>query len=113
MSNGYYQSWDLHPGQLVARFAAVNFFYRDGFDEQASRMRSFIENSAQATLTGASFDDAASARGIAAFFVRGVSCGALTETEVRTATGFSTSDLAHLFDQNKKAVRNERQDITV
>ena len=27
MSNGFYQSWDLHPNQLVARYAAVYVFF--------------------------------------------------------------------------------------
>jgi citrate lyase beta subunit len=109
MSNGFYQSWDLHPGQLIARFAAVNFFYLDGFDEQARRVRKYVENSAQATLTGASFDDAASVRGLAAFFGRGIGCGALTEAEISAATGLAAADIAGLFDHEKRAALNERR----
>lgn len=97
MSNGFYQSWDLHPNQLVARFAAVNYFYLDGFEEQAKRLKNYAENAAQATLTGTAFDDAASARGVVNFFLRGLNCGALSNQEVEYATGMKRSQLASLF----------------
>jgi citrate lyase beta subunit len=97
MSNGFYQSWDLHPNQLVARFAAVNYFYLDGFEEQARRLKNYAESAAQATLTGTAFDDAASARGVVNFFLRGLNCGALSNQEVEAATGLKRSQLAALF----------------
>lgn len=97
MSNGFYQSWDLHPNQLVARFAAVNYFYLDGFEEQAKRLKNYAESAAQATLTGNAFDDAASARGVVNFFLRGLNCGALSNHEVEAATGLKRSQLATLF----------------
>ena len=97
MSNGFYQSWDLHPNQLVARFAAVNYFYLDGFEKQARRLKNYAESAAQATLTGTAFDDAASARGVVNFFLRGLNCGALSNQEVEAATGLKRSQLAALF----------------
>jgi hypothetical protein len=97
ISNGFYQSWDLHPNQLVARFAAVNYFYLGGFEEQAKRLKNYAESAAQATLTGTAFDDAASARGVVNFFLRGLNCGALSNAEVETATGLKRSHLAKLF----------------
>jgi citrate lyase beta subunit len=97
MSNGFYQSWDLHPNQLVARFAAVNYFYLDGFEEQAKRLKNYSENAAQATLTGTAFDDAASARGVVNFFLRGLNCGALTENEIEAATGLNHQRLKSVF----------------
>ena len=97
MSNGFYQSWDLHPNQLVARFAAVNYFYLDGFKEQAKRLKNYLENAAQATLTGTAFDDAASARGVVNFFLRGLNCGALNEKEVEDSIGHSIDQLAARF----------------
>ena len=97
MSNGFYQSWDLHPSQLVARFAAVNYFYLDGFVEHAARLKNYADNATKATLTGTSFDDAASARGIADFFIRGINCGALASDEVRAACGLSTEEMVQLF----------------
>jgi hypothetical protein len=97
MSNGFYQSWDLHPNQLVARFAAVNYFYLDGFQEQARRLKNYVDSAAQATLTGTAFDDAASARGVVSFFLRGLNCGALDRREVESETGLTRSQLMALF----------------
>jgi hypothetical protein len=99
MSNGFYQSWDLHPNQLVARFAAVNYFYLDGFDEQAVRLKNYVDSAAQATLTGTAFDDAASARGVVNFFIRGLNCGALSNNEIEAATGLDRSRLYNLFPE--------------
>jgi hypothetical protein len=97
MSNGFYQSWDLHPNQLVARFAAVNYFYLAGFDEQARRLKNYAASAAQATLTGTAFDDAASARGVVNFFLRGLNCGAISNREVEDATGLKRHQLVSLF----------------
>lgn len=97
MSNGFYQSWDLHPNQLVARFAAVNYFYLKVFKNEAERLRNYFENAEQATLTGTAFDDAASARGVANFFLRGLSCGALSSREIEAATGLKSEQLDSLF----------------
>jgi citrate lyase beta subunit len=97
MSNGFYQSWDLHPNQLVARFAAVNYFYLSEITEQAKRLKNYAENAAQATLTGTAFDDAASARGVVNFFLRGLNCGALSEEDVEAETGLKTDQLIAFF----------------
>jgi hypothetical protein len=92
MINGFYQSWDLHPNQLVARYAAVNAFFLETLDAQALRLRTFIEKATQATLTGNTFDDAASAQGLINFFLRGIDCGALKEDEI-VSTGLSVAEL--------------------
>jgi len=97
MSNGFYQSWDLHPSQLIPRFAAVNYFYLDGFREQAERLKNYAQSAAQAALTGSVFDDAASARGVVNFFLRGLNCGALDATEIQAATGVDSHQLASMF----------------
>lgn len=93
MAGGFYQSWDLHPNQLVARYAAVYSFFLETADAQAARLRAFVEKATQATLTGNTFDDAATASGIVNFFRQGLDCGALLEDEVEKATGMKISDL--------------------
>lgn len=93
MIGGFYQSWDLHPNQLVARYAAVYSFFLNAADSQAARLRGFFEKATQATLTGNAFDDAATATGIVNFFKQGLSCGALSEEEIRNATGLTAADL--------------------
>jgi citrate lyase beta subunit len=91
--NGFYQSWDLHPAQLVARYAAVYSFFLESFDEQAIRLKSFLDKAAKASLSGNQFDDAASVQGILNYFLRGLNCGALTENEVISSTGLTIDQL--------------------
>ncbi len=93
MSQGFYQSWDLHPNQLVARYAAVYGFFLENMDGQAARLRAFLRKSTQATLTGNAFDDAATAMGIVNFFKRGFWSGAFTEDETKKATGLTVAEL--------------------
>lgn len=91
--NGFYQSWDLHPAQLVARYAAVYSFFLESFDSQANRLKSFLEKATKATMSGNQFDDAASANGLLNYFIRAVSCRALTEKEVTQATSLTMEEL--------------------
>ena len=91
--NGFYQSWDLHPAQLVARYAAVYSFFLESFDEQALRLKSFMQKATKATLVGNQFDDAASAQGLLNYFLRGLSCGALTENEITALTDLTIEEL--------------------
>jgi len=93
MAAGFYQSWDLHPNQLVARYAAVYSFFFEAKDAQAVRLKSFIEKAAQANLTGNTFDDAASAKGLINFFRQGSDCGAFTDEEILESTGLSSAEL--------------------
>jgi hypothetical protein len=91
--NGFYQSWDLHPAQLAARYAAVYAFFLESADEQAARLKSFVGKATQAMLTGNQFDDAASAQGLLNFFIRAAGCGAMTEAEIRQKTDLSSAEL--------------------
>jgi hypothetical protein len=81
--NGYYQGWDLHPAQLVTRYAAVYAFFLSARPAATARLRNFVEKAAQATLVGDVFDDAATGQGLLNFFVRGLTSGALTMEEAR------------------------------
>jgi hypothetical protein len=91
--NGFYKSWDLHPNQLAARYAAVYSFFLESADEQAARLKNFIGKATRAMLTGNQFDDAASAQGLLNFFIRAVQCGAMSEPEVLQKTGLSAAEL--------------------
>jgi malate synthase len=92
LSNGYYQGWDLHPGQLPTRYAAVYAFFLKSLDPAAARLRNFIDKAAQATLVGDVFDDAATGQGLLNFLLRGVNCGAFTAEEVG-ASGLTIEEL--------------------
>jgi citrate lyase beta subunit len=90
---GVPQGWDLHPGQLVARHAAVGAFFAEGLPAVTARLRNFLAAAAQATRVGDAFDDAATGQGLLNHFRRGLACGALDEADVR-ATGLAPDDLA-------------------
>lgn len=93
LEQAFYQGWDLHPAQLPSRYGAVYGFFLEGLDAAAARLRSFVEQAAQATLLGEVFDDAATGQGLLNVFLRGLACGALTDREVMRA-GLSRQELA-------------------
>jgi citrate lyase beta subunit len=92
MISGFYQSWDLHPAQLPARYAAVYDFFHSARAAATARLRNFVEQATHATLVGSVFDDAATGEGLLNFFARGLSCGALTMAEA-LETGLSAGEL--------------------
>jgi hypothetical protein len=89
---GYYQGWDLHPAQLVARYAAVYAFYLEALPAATARLSNFVAKAAQATLVGDVFDDAATGQGLLNFFLRGLACDAISESEA-LATGLTLDEL--------------------
>ncbi len=88
----FYQGWDLHPAQLPTRYAACYTFFLEGAESASARLRNFVEQAAQATLVGDVFDDAATGQGLLNYFLRGLACGAITETEA-LATGLTLEEL--------------------
>jgi citrate lyase beta subunit len=90
--NGYYQGWDLHPAQLPVRYAAVYAFFLNGLEAASLRLKTFIEKAAQATLIGDVFDDAATGQGLLNYFLRGISCGAISEEDAE-ATGLTLKEI--------------------
>ncbi len=93
LSHAYYQGWDLHPAQLVTRYAAVYAFFLEGLDAAGERLSNFVESAAKATLVGDVFDDAATGQGLLNFFLRAINCGAITEEEATTRTGLTVDEL--------------------
>ncbi len=92
LAGGFYQGWDLHPAQLVSRYAALYSFFLDGIDAAGVRLKNFVGKAAQATLVGDVFDDAATGQGLLNFFLRGLNSGAITEAEALTLTGLTPED---------------------
>ncbi|NKY16902.1 DUF6986 family protein [Tsukamurella spumae] len=80
LERGIYQGWDLHPAQLVTRYLATYAFYREGFAAAATRLRNYVHKVDSAIL-----DEPATARALASFIHRGVTCGAVTAGEVASA----------------------------
>ncbi len=94
LKNGFFQSWDLHPAQLIPRYAAVYSFFDENLDATAERLKNFVGKAAQATLVGEVFDDAATGQGLLNYFLRAINCGALNEQEVLSLTGLSLEELS-------------------
>ena len=93
LSHAYYQGWDLHPAQLVTRYAAVYAFFLEGLDAAGARLSNFVESAAKATLIGDVFDDAATGQGLLNYFLRAINCGAITEDEAISRTGLTLDEL--------------------
>lgn len=93
LSNGFYQGWDLHPGQIVSRYAAVFSFFLENIETATERLKNFVEVAARATLVGDVFDDAATGQGLLVFFLRAINCGAITAEEATFRTGLTIEDL--------------------
>ncbi|MBK8465394.1 MAG: phosphoenolpyruvate kinase [Chloracidobacterium sp.] len=93
LANAFYQGWDLHPGQLPTRYAAVFTFFLEGLDAASERLRNFVEKAAQATLVGDVFDDAATGQGLLNYFLRAINCGAVTEQEALDLTSITLDEL--------------------
>jgi len=92
LRHGYYQGWDLHPAQLPVRYAAVYLFFLEGLEAASTRLKTFVEKAAQATLVGDVFDDAATGQGLLNYFLRGINCGAISLDEARV-TGLTMDEI--------------------
>ncbi|MFJ8233643.1 DUF6986 family protein [Streptomyces sp. NPDC094448] len=88
LARAYYQGWDMHPGQLPTRYAAVFAFYREGLDKAAARLAAYANRTA-----GDVMDEPATARALSGYLLRGLDCGALDPAEVTGLTGLTRTDL--------------------
>ena len=93
LEGGFYQGWDLHPAQIVSRYAALYSFFLEGIEAAGARLSNFVKKAAQATLVGDVFDDAATGQGLLNFFLRGINSGAITEGEALVMTSLTPDEL--------------------
>ena len=91
LERGYYQGWDLHPAQLPTRYAATYLFFRDGLPSASDRLRRYVSRQGGGVL-----DEPATARALASFVLRGVHCGAVTDSEADALTGLDRAGLTAL-----------------
>jgi citrate lyase beta subunit len=103
---GFYQGWDLHPGQLVPRYAAVYAFFLEGLAAASERLKHFVAQAAQATLVRDVFDDAATGQGLLNYFLRAMNCGAITEAEAVDMSGLTVEELR---SKSFSAILNRRR----
>jgi citrate lyase beta subunit len=92
LERAYFQGWDLHPLQLVTRFAATYAFFREGMPEACERLRAYFERATSGVL-----DEPATVQAMAALLVRGLQCGALDDAEVADRSGVEASELESLY----------------
>lgn len=92
LRHAYYQGWDLHPAQLITRYATVYDFFLKELAGATERLTNFIAKAAQATLSGDVFDDAATGRGLLNYFRLAYNSGALSDSELEAA-GLKLEDL--------------------
>ncbi|MDT0381200.1 aldolase [Streptomyces sp. DSM 42041] len=88
LARAYYQGWDMHPGHLPTRYAAVYAFYREGMEQAAARLAAYAARTA-----GDVMDEPATARALSGHLLRGLDCGALDSAEVAKLTGMTRADL--------------------
>ena len=93
LAHGFFQGWDLHPAQLVTRYAATFAFYLAGAAADARRLRSYIDSTGKVGGTGGIADEPATAQALAMSLRRAVDCGALSAEEVAGLCGLSAADL--------------------
>ncbi|MEU9364279.1 aldolase/citrate lyase family protein [Streptomyces avermitilis] len=88
LARAYYQGWDMHPGHLPTRYAAVFAFYREGFEQAAARLSRYADR-----VGGDVMDEPATAKALSGYLLRGLDCGALDVAEVAEATGLTRAAL--------------------
>ncbi|MFG3353387.1 DUF6986 family protein [Streptomyces sp. NPDC048001] len=88
LARAYYQGWDMHPGHLPTRYAAVFAFYREGFEQAAARLSAYAGRAG-----GDVMDEPATAKALGSYLLRGIDCGALDAPEVARATGLTRAQL--------------------
>ncbi|MFD9867284.1 DUF6986 family protein [Streptomyces niveus] len=88
LARAYYQGWDMHPGHLPTRYAAVYAFYREGLEQAAARLAAYV-----AKAGGDVMDEPATAKALSGYLLRGLDCGALDGDEVTRLTGLTRAEL--------------------
>ncbi|MCK9893356.1 aldolase/citrate lyase family protein [Frankia sp. AgB32] len=78
---GLYQGWDLHPGQLVSRHAAVAGCLLTGLDDAIARLAAY----ATAHQSGTIVDEPATGRALAGHVLRALDAGLLDDDNLAAA----------------------------
>ena len=97
LARAYYQGWDMHPGHLPTRYAAVYAFYREGLEQASARLAAYV-----AEAGGDVMDEPATAKALSGYLLRGLDCGAVDTAEVARLTGLTRADLDALAGRPAK-----------
>ena len=93
LEHGFYQGWDLHPGQLPTRYAATYAFFRTGLPRALDPTQATTPRRRPRVMSGGIADEPATARALADFVLRGLDCGAVDADEVREGCGLGDAEL--------------------
>ncbi|MCT2584739.1 aldolase [Actinophytocola sp. S1-96] len=88
LAHGFHQGWDLHPAQLVTRYAATFVHHLRHAPADARRLRTYVDGADAGIL-----DEPATAQALAMSIRRAVDCGALSTSDVTDLCGLSEVDL--------------------
>ena len=88
LAHGFFQGWDLHPAQLVTRYAANFVHHLRNAPADADRLRAYVDGADAGVL-----DEPATAQALAMSMRRAVDCGALSASDVTELCGLSEVDL--------------------
>ena len=77
LERGFYQGWDLHPAQLVTRYAATYAFFRAALPAAAARLAAYLDRTDGRRPRRAGHRPGAG-RGRS---LRGLDCGAVDDDE--------------------------------
>jgi citrate lyase beta subunit len=95
---GIYCGWDLHPVQLISRYAAVYAFYLTGLEPASRRLATFLETVARGDALPRGHrrdiaDDVATGQALLNFLLRTIACGATDVATASSLTGLSAAEL--------------------
>jgi hypothetical protein len=90
---GIYSGWDLHPAQLVSRYAAVYGFYLTGLEPASRRLATFLGTVARGDVPRDVADDAATGQALLNFLLRAIACGATDVATVSSLTALREEEL--------------------
>ncbi len=88
LAHGFYQGWDMHPAQLVTRYAANFVHHLRHAEADARRLRAYVDRSGADVL-----DEPATAQALAMSLRRALDCGALEAADVERLSGLSGAQL--------------------
>jgi hypothetical protein len=86
-----YQGWDIHPGQLVTRYAANYDFYCEHLQPSCFRLKAYTNRA-----TSGCTEEPATLHALASVVLRALDCGATDDVEVAEATGLDRAALLSL-----------------
>jgi hypothetical protein len=84
---GIYSGWDLHPAQLISRYAAIYTFYLSGLEAASRRLANFLAAASRGDAPRDIADDLATGQALLNFLLRAIACGAADRAEVASLTG--------------------------